>query len=256
MSVTFDAYAKYYDLLNSEKDYATEARYVARLIRRHSPHAASLLEFGCGTGGHGALLVEDGFSVTGLDSSEAMLAEAERRKDALPAETARKLTLLRGDARTVALETRFDVVAALFHVMSYQTEDEDVSSLIDAAARHLEPGGLFIFDFWHGPAVLSQQPEVRVKRRVGEGVAVERLAEPTLVLAENRVTVTYTIRVDADSRARPAEFSERHDMRYLFLPELRMFARERFEVVETLAWLSEREPGFGDWSAVGVWRRR
>jgi SAM-dependent methyltransferase len=256
MSAVFDAYAAYYDLFNSDKDYAAEAAYVAQIVRRHAPGASRLLDLGCGTGRHATHLVSNGFSVTGVDLSPRMLAEAERRKADLPEEAAKRLSFRNGDARTLAFEERFDAVLALFHVMSYQITDADVAALIDAAARHLEPGGAFLFDFWHGPAVLSQGPEVRIKRRSAGGVTAERLAEPELLLAENRVAVNYTIRVDSDPAARPAQFSERHDMRYFFLPELRRFAGEFFEMVGTYAWMSDREPGIDDWSAVATLRRR
>lgn len=256
MSTTFDAYAAYYDLFNSDKDYAAESEYIAELIRRHTPDATQLLELGCGTGAHAAYLIESGFSVTGLDLSERMLDAAHRRRHGLPEHLAAKLYLLHGDVRSVALETRFDAVIALFHVASYQTTDADLAALLDAAARHLPPGGLFLFDFWYGPAVLSQWPEVRIKRRRADGITVERLAEPEVLVAENRVRVTYTIRVDTDPAAREEQFSEVHDMRYFFLPELRRLSRVDFEVVEVCAWHTHREPSVGDWSAMMVLRKR
>ena len=190
------------------------------------------------------------------ENSQRMLTEAERRKSSLPEDAAKRVSFVQGDARTVALEVQFDAVIALFHVMSYQTTDADVEALFDAAARHLAPGGMFLFDFWYGPAVLSLRPEVRIKRRSSNGVNAERLAEPELLLAENRVAVTYTIRVDSDPNARPAQFSERHDMRYFFLPELRRFAGERFEILETCAWMSDGAPEINDWSTVAIVQRR
>ena len=45
MSV-FGPYARYYDLLYRDKDYAAEARFVADLVRAHAPRANRLLELG------------------------------------------------------------------------------------------------------------------------------------------------------------------------------------------------------------------
>ena len=53
----------------------------------------------------------------------------------------------------------FDAVIALFHVVSYQTTEHDLRATFATAARHLNPGGVLLFDVWHGPAVLAQQPE-------------------------------------------------------------------------------------------------
>jgi SAM-dependent methyltransferase len=256
MNDVFDAYAAYYDLFNSDKDYAAEAAYVEALLRRCAPACSNVLELGCGTAAHAIHLANAGFSVVGVDMSQQMLAQAEMRKTALPEDVAARLTFQLCDARRVDLECRFDAVVALFHVMSYQTADADIKALFNAAASHLKPGGAFVCDFWHGPAVLSQLPDVRIKRRDAAGLSVERLAEPELFLAENRVAVTYTIRIDTDPDCRPDEISECHNIRYFFQPELRRFSQEHFEHLDTFAWMTDRAPDLRDWSAVTVFRRK
>ena len=60
MSVVFDAYAQYYDLLYCDKDYSAEAEYVALLIRRYAPEARRILELGCGTGETSVALARSG----------------------------------------------------------------------------------------------------------------------------------------------------------------------------------------------------
>jgi methylase of polypeptide subunit release factors len=66
MSV-FGAYARYYDLLYRDKDYAAEAQYVHRLIQSHALGARSILELGCGTGAHAVLLAGEGYRIHGVD---------------------------------------------------------------------------------------------------------------------------------------------------------------------------------------------
>ena len=51
-SSVFSSYARYYDLLYRDKDYAAEAEYVASLIRKFHPAARSIIELGSGTGIH------------------------------------------------------------------------------------------------------------------------------------------------------------------------------------------------------------
>ena len=62
-ATVFADYARYYDLLYRDKDYAAEAEYVAGLIRKFHPSARSILELGSGTGIHASLLTEKGFTV-------------------------------------------------------------------------------------------------------------------------------------------------------------------------------------------------
>ena len=40
----------------------------------------------------------------------------------------------------------------------------DLLAAFATAREHLNPGGVFIFDCWYGPAVLAERPSVRIKR--------------------------------------------------------------------------------------------
>ncbi|HEX2722814.1 MAG TPA: class I SAM-dependent methyltransferase, partial [Gemmatimonadaceae bacterium] len=137
----FAGYSRYYDLLYRDKDYAGEARWVAALIEKHAASARSLMEIGCGTGAHAAKLAGLGYDVTGVDMSEGMLAAANGRKRGLPPGLASRLDFAHGDARSVRLGRRFNAVISLFHVMSYQTSNADISAAFSTAREHLLPGG-------------------------------------------------------------------------------------------------------------------
>ncbi|KIE42503.1 MULTISPECIES: class I SAM-dependent DNA methyltransferase [Geobacter] len=245
----FNDYSRYYDLLYRDKDYTGEADFVARMIRAHHPSAARVLELGCGTGRHAELLVQRGFALHGVDRSEGMLKEAHGRKSFLSAELAGALEFSSGDVRDVRLGVSFDVVISLFHVMSYQTSNADLDAAFATAAAHLEPGGLFLFDFWYGPAVLAEMPEVRVKRLADTEIEVTRIAEPLIHPEENCVTVNYEIGILNKSDGTYSRFNESHRMRYLFLPEINALC-ERHGMVPVFSceWMSGKVPGLGTWS--------
>lgn len=252
--MVFDAYAAYYDLLYRDKDYAREAAYVLGRLRRHAPQARTVLELGCGTGGHAACLAAEGLEVHGVDLSERMLERAAQRQRSLPDAVRGRLSFERGDARAVRTGKRYDAVIALFHVMSYQTTNADLQAAFATAAEHLAPGGLFLFDFWYGPAVLSERPEKRVKHLEDTQVRVQRTASPVLRDRENLVEVNYSVRIEAVATGKVDEVRERHLMRYLFLPELALLRGPALEEIETLAWLEEAAPRVATWSAFQVLR--
>ena len=56
---------------------------------------------------------------------------------------------------------------------------------------HLAPGGLFLFDVWHGPAVLSQRPSERIKEVADDRYRVKRTARPELDTNSSTVKVVY-----------------------------------------------------------------
>lgn len=115
MSVVFDEYARYYDLLYADKDYAEEAKYIASVLRYAiGEDKRQILELGCGTGKHAALLADMGYTICGVERSKNMLAQAQTR-----AEGKQGVSFVQSDIREFSFEKTFDAVFALFHVMSY-----------------------------------------------------------------------------------------------------------------------------------------
>lgn len=67
-------YASVYDLLYQDKDYAGECDLLTRLFADFGASPiGSVLDLGCGTGGHAMPLARRGFRVTGVDAAPAML---------------------------------------------------------------------------------------------------------------------------------------------------------------------------------------
>ena len=104
-------------------------------------------------------MAKRGYDVSGIDRSEDMLKIAQEKA------TEEKLSInfKQEDIRTFNFNQKFDAVVAMFAVMGYQTTNEDVEATIRSVRKHLEPGGLFIFDVWFGPAVINERPSERVK---------------------------------------------------------------------------------------------
>ena len=251
--MVFDAYARYYNLLYRDKSYSSEAEYVARHLRRHGPEAKHILELGCGTGGHAEHFARMGYFVEGIDLSEKMLERAELRKSRLPKDVAARMSFQQGDVRKFRAGKTYDAVVSLFHVMSYQLTDADQAAMLDTAAAHLPPEGAFIFDFWFGPAVLAQRPEMRVKRLEDKEIKVTRLAEPVLHSEDNIVDVNYTVFVEVKSTSEIHCVEEQHRMRYLFVPEIaELMRRGNWRALKTFAWMGDQEPDADHWAGCAL----
>lgn len=214
-----------------------------------------MLELGCGTGAHAGHLARAGYTVHGVDFSASMLTRAEARKAALPPDLAGRLSFSRGDVRGVRMDGTYDAVISLFHVMSYQTSNADLQAAFATAAAHLQPGGVFVFDFWYGPAVLTQKPEVRVKRLADDDIKVTRIAEPVMRMDENVVDVNYTVFIEVQATGKVEQVQETHRMRHLWLPELALYRDGLFEERATHAWMEDGPPGAHSWAGVQVLAR-
>jgi SAM-dependent methyltransferase len=169
-----------------------------------------------------------------------MIARRRDRVEQEPTSDQRSQVMLRqGDATGYKSTAIFDAVVSLFHVVSYQTTNDALNSIFRSARAALAEHGVFIFDFWYGPAVLSERPQVRVKRVDTAEVCVTRIAEPTIDINRNVVNVNYTLIVADRVRGHVEKIKEVHSVRYLFLPEIELLAAANgFEVAETEEWLT------------------
>jgi SAM-dependent methyltransferase len=253
----FAQYAHYYNFLYRDKDYVQEAQYVHQLFRRYAPGTRSILEFGCGTGHHACLLAQEGYQVQGVDLSATMLQHAAECQAQSAPELRSSLAFSQGDIRTIRLPQTFDAVIALFHVISYQTTNEDIVAAFQTANAHLKPEGLFIFDFWYGPAVLTDRPTVRVKRWEDDLVHIMRVAEPVMYPNENIVEVNYEVIIQHKQSQTVETLRETHRMRYLFYPELLLMLNStQFAVLDHFKWMSQTQPlNFDAWNGVVITRK-
>ncbi len=245
----FKGYARYYDLLYKDKNYAAEADYVHQLIKAHGQSSQSILELGCGTGLHATVLADKKYAVHGIDQSQDMIERALARKNNLSQGISNRLSFAQGDVRDYRDGGRYDVVISLFHVMSYQTSNKDLLSAFKTAKEHLKPNGLFIFDCWYGPAVLTDRPVVRVKCLEDNDIYIVRIAEPVMYPNENCVDVNYTVWIRDKQTDKVKEVKEKHRMRYLFKPEIeQMLALSGLSLVNYEEWLSGNKLDFSTWN--------
>lgn len=251
MSQFGDLYSQYYDLLYSDKDYKAEVEYVDRLIKDIIEKPKYLLDLGCGTGRHAELFCSKGYIVHGVDLSEEMLKIAETRR----ASKEDKLTFSCLRIQELNLDKKFDVVVSLFHVMSYQTSNNELTEAFKVVKKHLKNRGLFIFDFWYGPAVLTDLPVIRVKRLENNRIKVTRIAEPILHAQKNVVDVNYDLFIEDKETKKIFEIKELHKMRYFFDTELELICDQiGFEVINKYEWMTKKNPDFSSWNVVWVLR--
>ncbi|MFI6008637.1 class I SAM-dependent methyltransferase [Streptomyces sp. NPDC051243] len=125
------------------KDYRAESAVVAKHIRSRFPAAASLLDVGCGTGGHLGHFAEEFGDVRGIDLADGMLDVARRNHPGIPVE--------RADMRGFRLGRRFDAVACLFAAIGNLTGEDELAATLRSFAAHLVPGGVAVLEPWWFP---------------------------------------------------------------------------------------------------------
>lgn len=247
----FKDYAYYYNLFYGDKDYSYEAEQVKKLLCEYggSKKFSTILDMGCGTGKHDFELCKLGYQISGIDLSSYMINIAnEEKKDSYDSPN-----FMVADIRDYEPVKKYDAVISMFHVMSYQNENEDIMRAFQTAAKALSVGGLFIFDAWYGPGVLTDKPAVRVKKvEDNQNIAI-RYANPIMHVDKNVVDVYYDVLVIDKNNYTVKEIKEVHNMRYFFAPEISlMLENAGFTLLACLDCGTLKETDFSSWTAYFV----
>jgi SAM-dependent methyltransferase len=195
-----------------------------------------VLELGIGTGRIAIPAASWGLEVVGVDLSAGMLEVAHEHAELAGV----SLELHQGDIRNPPLDRRFALVMMPFRTLLHMETDADRRSVLRAVAKHLAPGGSFVFDvFTPGADDIAETHGVWLEREPGIWERADW----------DERTRTLILRVrDAD---RDAEMS----LAWLSVAEWRsLLADEGFEVASLYGWF-DRRPWQGGEDSVWICRR-
>lgn len=247
----FKDYAFYYNMLYRGKDYPAESRQVDTLLKRYGGDIKKIINYGCGTGRHDIELSKLGYKCTGIDMSSLMIGIAKENSRSRNMD----INFSVADIRTYEPGEKYDAVISLFHVMSYQNGNDDILAAFQSARKALNDGGLFLFDLWYGPGVLSDPPIIRIKEVQDDQYKIVRIARPVMHDKTNVVDVCYEILVIEKEKGYTKTINEIHHMRYFFRPELEYYLKESgFELIDNLDCITLGETGYGSWTSYFVAR--
>jgi len=206
----FSKFAKYYDLIYSDKDYKKDSEFVQSIIKKYykSDKRIEILDVGCGSGGHAIILGQKGYRVTGMDLSSEMVAKAKEKAKNLD------IDFCVSDMTDFHFAQKYDVAVSLFCSMGYLNREVDMQKALQCIRNTLRPGGLLVFDFWNSIAVISQGPSTKVKNiSYGKGNKIVRIATPDLDLANQVCRIKYhCLIIEKDKLV--DEFEEIHPLHF------------------------------------------
>ena len=236
--------SKIYSQIYSSKDTIAELEFIRNSFDRKplSP-GSKVLDIGCGTGRHSIELAKQGCDVVGIDRSTEMIAQARINSIKFP-----NLSAAFTDFELSELQSQqFDDIIALFHVVSYVTNDTELSFFFENARRLLKADGFFAFDVWYSPAVCYQMPSSNSKQFDIDGFgSVTRHCFPTEYLDQSLVDVNYTYEYKYKSET--LVHKETHTMRHFTTNELRTIAHQSgFKILSIKEFLTGKQPSRDSW---------
>jgi SAM-dependent methyltransferase len=116
---------------------------------------SSVLDVGCGTGGHLAALSDAGLRTVGVDKNEQMVAFARSN--------IRGPEFIVGDMRRFRLPDQFDALICLCTTFSYNLTNDEVAASLRSFRRALRLGGFLIIDVFNAIALIQGRSFVETR---------------------------------------------------------------------------------------------
>ncbi|MFN2400656.1 MAG: class I SAM-dependent methyltransferase [Gemmatimonadaceae bacterium] len=233
---SYDAIPDFGMLYDSVPAYAARGD-VQFYVREAADVGGPVLELGCGTGRILLPLARAGHPVVGLDSSQQMLARCGTKVLDEPDPLRTRITLYHGDVRGFNLGETFALVIAPFRILQHLATIDDQLSFMDAVARHVAPGGRFIFDVFNPNfAALASadgtEREDTPEQPLPDGRSFRRTARVARVRWVEQVSETELIYyVSASPGATAQRYVQSFDMRWYVRTELlHLLARGGFRL--------------------------
>ncbi len=160
-------YAPFYDGSGQLRFAVLMGQYLSELLDRHPVAGRRALDVACGTGTLALLLADDGWDVTGLDSSAAMLEQADAKAESMT--IGGSVTFVQGDMRAlptnderpitkdqrshidtlsslVLRPSSFNLVTCVYDSLNYLLDERELAACLEGMACVLAPGGLLVAD--------------------------------------------------------------------------------------------------------------
>ena len=152
----------------------TDVEATVALTTRLAGPAGRLLELGVGTGRLAIPMAQAGLTVTGIDTSAAMLERL------AAADVSGSVTVVRGDMVDDLPDGPFDVALAAYNTLFNLVDDGAQQRCFRAVADRLAPGGSFVVEAFVPDAAADQRAES------GSSVEVRSMGVDHVVLSVSR----------------------------------------------------------------------
>lgn len=187
---------QYYDTLFKHKGYRKETEMVFSLCEKFGiKNPKKILEIGCGSGNHTVLLSKKVEQIVAIDIDQNMINLVSKKIKKLGI---KNITLEKTDIEKLK-EQNFDLIIALFNVVTYLPNFEVLENFMKAAADRLKPKGLLIFDLWNGIAAILDPPKTKIIKLDLNGKKIKSKLTPKTDFFKQLVQLNYQLTIYQDS---------------------------------------------------------
>lgn len=150
----YAVYSQFYDTY--VVDYARDLNFYQEYAKTVK---TPVLEIGAGTGRVTIPLAKAGISIVALDISDSMLAVLKRRVSEQSIEVRNRIEIVKADACSFDLDTRYEQIIVPFYTFNYFLAAEDQDAALDRFYTHLAPQGLLLIDVFIPRTLIQNCPK-------------------------------------------------------------------------------------------------
>ncbi len=194
----YDKLAQYYDSLFGRLE--EDLPFWIELAKKYGD--GGILELGAGTGRVLLRLAERGFSVTGLDSSPAMLEKLKAKLKGLDKDVYSTIKLVEGNMANFSLSEKFSLIIIPFNSFQHLLTPHEQEECLRCVSKHLADNGRFAMSIFNPdihfiserskrPTRIFQQEKVDTKT----GNTYRLYEEASYNLAEQTFTVRFILEI-------------------------------------------------------------
>lgn len=251
MSCFNKEYSNLYDLIYKKKKYKKEFFFIRNIINKYLNNPNNILDLGCGTGNYSNLMTKLGLEVVGVDRSRHMLSIAKKKF-----KNNHKINFFNSSIQNLNLKKEFDIVSALFHILSYQITPKDIRKFFLNSRNHLKKNGLLVFDFWFKEGVLNLKLPLKTLNIENSKYRLYRITRPKWFAKKDQIHDIHEMIVINKKSKKTLVFKEVHKMRYFQLSTIKKYLKFfNFEYLLSLDLLTNKFPDKNSWGALVVARK-
>jgi SAM-dependent methyltransferase len=161
----------YYHQLYAHRSHDEASAFIPKLVEfLQIEEGGRVLDLACGKGRHSFELAKLGLMVTGVDLSPCSIAEARQHQT-------EHVVFEVQDMRDLKFPKPFHCILNLFTSFGYFEDDADNALVLSQVYRHLQPGGLFVLDYFNAALIDPNQVLDQQVERDGVSFIIKKYVE-------------------------------------------------------------------------------
>jgi 2-polyprenyl-3-methyl-5-hydroxy-6-metoxy-1,4-benzoquinol methylase len=129
----YTTFAKFYDKFYERKNYVKETVFLKKFLKDKK----EILDVGCGTGVHMAILEDNNYYVEGIDINQKMLEIAKQRV---------KGKLYNQNILKLNINKKYDAIISMFAVINHLKDLDELKIALLNFSKHLNEDGIIVID--------------------------------------------------------------------------------------------------------------